>query len=55
MHRATSKFLCLISHSHAPATIETIKKCRIQLVWIIYLFNPLVLLLGSTCSMKKCL
>ena len=28
MHRATSKFLCLYSHSHAPATSET-KKCRI--------------------------
>ena len=29
MHRATSKFLCLYSHSHANATSETIKKCRI--------------------------
>ena len=29
MHRATSRFLCLYSHSHAPATSETIKKCRI--------------------------
>ena len=26
MHRATSKFLCLFRHSHAPATSETIKK-----------------------------
>ena len=35
MHRATSKFLCLYSHSHVPARIETIKKVqniRIQLV-----------------------
>ena len=29
VHRATSKFLCLISHSHAPATSERIKPCRI--------------------------
>ena len=29
MHRATSKFLCFYSHSHAPAMSETIKKCRI--------------------------
>ena len=29
VHRATSRFLCLYSHSHAPATSETIKKCRI--------------------------
>ena len=29
MHRATSKFLYLHSHSHAPATSETIKKCGI--------------------------
>ena len=29
MHRATSKFLSLYSHSHAAATSETIKKCRI--------------------------
>ena len=25
MYRATFKFLCLDSHSHAPATSETIK------------------------------
>ena len=52
MHRATSKFLCLYSHSHAPATSETIKKVKnikIQLVSRIYLSNPLVLILGSTC------
>ena len=30
MHRPTSKFLCLYSHRHVPATSETIKKCRIQ-------------------------
>ena len=29
MHRATSKLVCLYSHSDAPATSETIKKCRI--------------------------
>ena len=49
MHRATSKFLCLYSHSHAPATCETIKNCRIQLVSRIYLSNLSALLLGSTC------
>ena len=29
VHRATFQFLCLDSHSHAPATSETIYKCRI--------------------------
>ena len=30
VHRATFQFLCLDRHnSHAPATSETIKKCRI--------------------------
>ena len=29
VHRAASKFLYLDSHSHAPATSETINKCRI--------------------------
>ena len=29
VHRATFQFLCLYSHSHAPATSETINKCRI--------------------------
>ena len=29
MHRGTSKSLCLYSHSHTPATSETIGKCRI--------------------------
>ena len=29
LHRVTSKFLCLYSHSHAPATSEAVKKCRI--------------------------
>ena len=29
VHRATFKFLCLDSHSHACATSETINKCRI--------------------------
>ena len=28
MCRATSKFLCLISHSHAPARSETIKSAE---------------------------
>ena len=28
MHRATFKFLCLDSHSHAPATSETAKKVQ---------------------------
>ena len=29
VHRATFKFLCHDRRSHAPATSETIKKCRI--------------------------
>ena len=29
VHRETFKCLCLESHSHAPATGETIRKCRI--------------------------
>ena len=29
VYRATSNFLRLISHSHAPATSETSKMCRI--------------------------
>ena len=29
VQRATSKLLCLYSHSHAPSASETIKKCRI--------------------------
>ena len=29
IHRATFKFLFLDSHSHAPATSEATKKCRI--------------------------
>ena len=28
VHRSTFKCLCLDSHSHAPATSETIEKCR---------------------------
>ena len=28
MHRTTSKILCLYSHSHAPATSETIKSAE---------------------------
>ena len=28
VHRATFKFLCLHSHSNAPAASGTIKKCR---------------------------
>ena len=49
MHRATFKFLCLDSLSHAPVTSEKTRKCRIQLVSRIYLSSLLVLLVGSTC------
>ena len=53
VHRAASKFLYLDSHSHAPATSEILKECRIYLVSRIYLSNLLVLLLGSTCFYEK--
>ena len=53
MYRATFKFLCLDSHSRAPATTEALKKCRIVLGSIIYLSTLLVLLLGSTCFYEK--
>ena len=53
MYRGTFKFLCLDNRSHAPATSETLKKCRKLLVSGIYLSNLLVLLLGI--SMKNCL
>ena len=44
VHRATFKFLCLDSESHASATSETLKKCRILLVSRVYFSNLLVLL-----------
>ena len=53
VYRATFKFSCLNSHSHAPATSEKTRKCRIQLLSRIYLLNLLVLLLGSTCFNEK--
>ena len=53
VHRATFELLCLDSHSYAPATNETIKKCRIYPLLRIYLPNLLVLLLGSTCFCEK--
>ena len=37
VHRASFKFLCLDSHSHAPATSQALKKCRILLVSRIYI------------------
>ena len=56
MHRQLLS-LCLNSHSHAPVTSETIRKCIIQLVCLlvsrIHLSNLLFLLLGSTCFYEK--
>ena len=42
MHQATSKFLC---HSHAPATSETIRRCRyknkacVEIILLLLLFT----------------
>ena len=41
VHRATFKFMCLNSYSHAPITSEAIKKCIIQLASRLYLPNLL--------------